>query len=478
MQLNSTIEKFYLDILNYAGVEIEDNIFVNSNKKLGEISIEGKGLALPYFEILKHPEGKLIFHILNENYTSPESAAFNFYKKRLVLELNLKLSSLIVSLITISSDPQLQRKIKSSKLLDIVTNIGETDPSQIEALLNLVKASKKVNEEAFLFDIFLKKNGEINDVPYSAIGKINFLAYSELQKSIENKDSEFRVFGHKLRKKDLLTLSTIFQVIFPGINDKIAYSEGTDNKIFRYLSALLKTSYLISSRMNEVANLLLDLNETSLNITEIVSNLDWTSNMEKLCDMGNEIRLIPNQTDVSMSSNRLKVDESKSTQQQPPVYQTPQQPVQQQPMQQQMQQPMMQQPVQPPRQLTPEEIIRSNMHNPAMSPMMMQPMMMQPMMMQAPQPMLPTWAQQEIMAKNQAQNMQQPMMQPMMQPMLQQPMQQNVYMDPNLMAQQQMMNQMHMNNQMHPHNQHQAMHNQSSLQVNPMFVGRATGPWG
>lgn len=55
MQLNPIMESFYLSILDYSGLKIEDNVIVQKNEKLGEFTIDDKHIALPYMELLKNP---------------------------------------------------------------------------------------------------------------------------------------------------------------------------------------------------------------------------------------------------------------------------------------------------------------------------------------------------------------------------------------------------------------------------------------
>lgn len=484
MQLNPIMDKFYNSILDFSGLVLSDNIIKNKSDKMGDITIDDKFLTLPYFSNLKNPEGRMIFHLLNENYTNPETTIFDFYKKRLTLELNLKLSYIIVNLISVASDVQIQQRIKSSKLINLISNIGEVDHILIENFLNLIKASKKSNSEAFIFDIFLKKNGEINDTPYAAIGKINFILANEISKSLEDKEREYKVYNYKLRKKDLLALNNIFNIIFPDFNDKGKYSEGTDNKIFRYLNILLKTSYMIADRVNEISDLLEEVKEPSLNLEECRSNLEWIGQLEELYTMSNEIRLIPNQTDISSESHRLKLDETKASIEQPienrqefiPANVSAAHPVvAQQP------QPMPQ-PMQQPKQLSPEDIIKGNV-NPGMMPMQpgmgMMPMGpgmgMMPMgpgmmpMVQQPTTFTPSWVMQETMKTNM--NMQPNVMYPgnpgnmVMQP--------NMNMMP-MMPMQGNMNMMPMQGNMTM----MPMQQTSGLELNPMFMGGRTGNFG
>ena len=486
MQLNPIMDKFYNSILNYAGMELKDNVIVNVNEKIGDITIEGKNLTLPYFDNLKKPEGKVIFHLLNENYTSPENAVFTMYKRRLELEINLKLSSLIVTLISVAADPQLQSKVKSSKLIELIGSLGEVDNSLIESFLGLVKASTKQNDTGYILSVFLKKNGEIKDVPYAAIGKINFHLYNEIVKALEDKSLEYRVYGHKMRKKDLLSLKDIFNTIFPGLEQKDTYTEGTDNKIFRYLNILLKTSYLVTSRINEIVHLVEA--ETKQGDKDATFNHEWIEYLETLYSMSAEIRLIPNQIDLSLESNKLHVDESKAKNAPTPTQQQPMQfdpnrvqqasapaPQPQQPNYQQQQPYQPPQPQQPPQPLSAEDIIRGNMVGSHM-PMPQMPVYVAPQQ-QAP---MPLWMQQEMMRSNpqqfqQMQQMpqypQQPMM-PMQSMMPQMPMQPMQYPQPQMSPQgfpqqfQQPMMPM------------QPMQQPSGLQVNPHFFSRPPqAPW-
>lgn len=407
MILDSTMEKFYLGILDYAGMEIKDDVVVDKNEAIGEISLDGKKLALPYYEILKNPEGRVIFHLLNENYTNPENSIFNLFRKRLTLELNLKLSSVIVGLILVASDPQIQHKAKSGALISLISNLGATEPVLISNFLDMIKASKKENAESFLIDIFLKKNGEVKGDAYGAIGKINFLFYKEVDKALNDGNKDYRVYGYKARRKDLVALDNILTVLFPNIDTPEEYTEGTNNKGFRYLNILLKTAYQITHRINEVVSLLEEVKEESLDLGEMRSNEDWVAPMEKLYSMIDTIRTIPNQVDLSIESNKLRLDESKASaiqqpqvQQQPVVYQPPvvdqtrllnatvQAPVQQTPVQQQA--------------LSAEDIVRGNIGYPV-TVQQQQPMVMQPYMnqMQQPQQMVPQWVMAEQIRNNQ-----------------------------------------------------------------------------
>lgn len=389
--MNKTLEKFYLEVLSYAGLKYDNNIIVNVNEKLGDFKIDDKNLTLPYMSNLKNNPGYHIFHPLNENFSSPENTHFNLYRKKLTYELNMRLCTMIISLLKVGSDALVQQRLKSEQAVSLVSALGEVDITTIEYFVSLVKASQAQNNASFIFDIYLKKNGSINDNPHLAIGKINFVMYRELCKALEDKEMGYKVFGCKLRKKDIITLLAVFDAIFPNINNPEDFTIGTDNKVFRYFSALLLTSYPVAYRLNQVASLLEEAKDPSLSLEESVSDMSWTKTIESTYPLTDEIRDIPSQICIKTEANQLKVDESKikeaaapiqapsfvaqtPVQQQPQAMTTAHQPVQ---VQQQPQQMVPQQ------QLTAEDIIRGSI-NPQLAAMqggMYQPGMQMPQQM-------------------------------------------------------------------------------------------------
>ncbi len=389
MQLNKTLEAFYMAILSYAGTTMKDNIIVNINPKLGDVMIDDKHLTLPYFENLRSPGDKLIFHPLNENYATPENAYFNLYKKKLVFELNMRLSTLIISLLKVGSEPLVQQRLKSEAALTLVSNLGEVDITTVEHFVNLVKASQAENKTSFLFDIYLRKNGSVGEQHHLAIGKINFLMYRELQKALDDKDKGYKVYGYKLRKKDIITLLAAFDTIFPNMNNPQDFMVGSDNKVFRYFSALLLSSYPVAYRINEVAELLEEAKDPSLSLEDAKSDLSWSNIIQELYPLTDVIREIPDQTCLKTESHQLVVDESKVKEQERrpsggPVYSPPATAAPAQPVQQQQTMMPVQTAMTPVQQQAPsaEDIIRGSLNRPMMQPGMM---VMQPGMVMTPQ---------------------------------------------------------------------------------------------
>ena len=434
-QLHPSLDMFYQGVLAYAGLKYEDGVIKNISDKIGDIKIDGNPITLPYESNLSNPNGRHIFHPLNESYSNPETSMFSMYKKRLTLEINLKLSSLIITLLTVVSDVKLQQKAKSSKLVELLSSIGESEMSTVENFVSMIKHAQKEHHESFLVDFHLKKKGQLKGTPYAAIGKVNFIAYNELQRSLQDKDNGYRVFGSKMRKKDIVSimsvLETLFELVEP-LSDEQAYTQGTDHKPFRYFNALLKTSYQVAHRINQVSKMLLELKEPMLSVEENFLDLSWEDTIEEVYNLTDIIRLIPNQTNpmTEAAANKMKAKEPQVSHQAPqvPVPTLSQPSVPQSappsynPQQAHPPQPQ-QQPQQQPQAPTVEDMIRGFLTQPQMLPMGVM------------QPMYPP--QQQMMPMGMQQPMMYPQQQPQMMPMGMQ--QQPQYQQPVYQPQPQMM---------------------------------------
>lgn len=492
MELNPVIERFYKDILKLSGMEINsDGVISDSSGKLGDIKLDDCFLTLPYLSKLKNPSGLKFFHLLNESYSDPETATYDLYRDKLLLDLNLRTSALVMSLIAIGSDPKIQQKINGQTLVEIVAAVGDTDMQMVEAFAKLTKASIAKNRHGYIFDFYQKKNGKIDGEDYGAICKVNFKLYKEICKALDT--SDYSVYGFKLRKKDLLCFRSAIESIFPDLETEMGV--GSDSKVFRYLSTLVQTAGRISDRLNEIGEQIEVLGNPILHAEDIVNQCDWSRDITELSGMGAVIRLIPCQDSLTTETNhRRRIDESAAEVAQP-LQQAPAPAPQSVPQQQVSFNPGMVAPApvaatytQPqgttgPQPLSPEELIRAKMRgivpNQAMNPMMQQPMYQQPMnpMMQPQQLNMPTWMRTDpTVANNVAQ-------QQMQQQLQQQLLQQQMLMSggvPMQQPQQGMMNpMMQQQYEMMMRNQMQGMQPQpqGGMQLNPQMQGRVNLPW-
>lgn len=289
--MDKKIERFYLSILDYAGLKYNHNEhkIENKNEEYGEFKVNGKYVALPYDEVLRNLSlEREIFHPLRENYLDPETNLMLIYRKRLELEINTKLCTLITNLITAASNPE---KIKNPDLVHILADIKSVNMQSLENFLKIIKKSIEEREEHYIYDTYIKRTGEIKGVLYACIGKIDFSLYKDIVKSLN--DQSYSLYNVKLRKMDLLCYSSLFESIFPNISDEDLYSVGVDNKLFRYLETLLLLNRLVSSRINEVSLMLKNVEIEDLDYEFSISDHTWYDLLNDIRDMEREIKLIP-----------------------------------------------------------------------------------------------------------------------------------------------------------------------------------------
>lgn len=317
MKLDKTIEGFYLSILDYAGLTSDKGSIIEKGSNPSDFLVDGKPMKLPYFELLKNEPDSLFFHPLNEDYSNPEDIQFTKYKQRLLLELNGKLVGLLGALINIAVEPSLQDNISSPRAISIISSLGDVDMKTLEALMSICSDSIKEHGVSYLFDIYIKKNGKVGNEAYSSIGKINFRLYKEIRKGLDDPNKEYKVSGRKLRKKDLVALTALFENIFPNINEEGEWTVGSNNKIFRFLHVLLTSSYMVSNVILELKEDLKGVNLEDLTNGNLDINLDWTDMIQDLLGMSAIIRAIPNQRDAKRESvvnkvKKLNYDESQA----------------------------------------------------------------------------------------------------------------------------------------------------------------------
>jgi hypothetical protein len=401
--MHEKIEQFYKSILEYAGLKYDPDkdIIVETNNEIGEFKVNGKYVTLPYKHNLKHPNGRMIMHPLNENFVKPESSFFLAYKKRLTVEINLKISELFNKIIEIASEPRDMTLIKNVNLIKLFSSLNEVNIKLAEDLANIIKRAIKEHEEGFIVDFILNKNSNSKFKYASAVGFVKFNLYKDIVNALENK--EYRLYKYPISKRNMENLKNIHEHIFTGNLDE-DYWEQTENKRFRYLTILLKTSYLVASTINKYIEYInTDLNSKGSKVIEPL-NTDWVNIMQDLYDLDTEIRLIPNQdeyretseepSNTSIGPSRLNINEDNlknvqvnntvNQQMQQPIY-TPQTPMVNQPQQtgnQQSKQP-----------LDPLQILKQ--------PNIQQPYLyQQPMQTYQPQAPIPYWMQRELMASN------------------------------------------------------------------------------
>lgn len=364
MLLDPKLAEMYKALAEYAGMGVTEEgalVTLTSDPKPVK-NKKDKPYFLPYDDVLNRPNGRVAFHILNENFVRPMGAAFCDYKYNLLAELNLKLAMTLDIVMNIATLPSTEQRLKSGNMLELFADIGE-----VELKVEKGKATQPLIQKLFIgavksegslcfLDVFLKRNGTVNGETFTATGEVNFILFKRIMAAIENKET--KLYGVTIRKKDLLVLERIMRVLFEDIENKDKYTSGVDNGLFSYLDALLSACYIVTNRLNHVlTGIIEDRGDDSGEISEFLSDHTWTRLLPEVLGMKTEIQLIPNQDNIAdevadSNDGKLNIDRSKATsirdvQQQAPRPQTTTPPVQQ-PVQQPVQPSYQPQAYQPP----------------------------------------------------------------------------------------------------------------------------------
>lgn len=311
--MNTKLRAGYVAILNYVGLEVQDDDMIYDPTKPEKPILTAKGLyyCLPTKENLREPHGKQPFHILNESYIKPVGEAYDKYRKYNLFTTNLRFMQTVTFFIELLSDEERQESIKGTELTEIFSKIEEeVDISLVAELRDKVFTAAIVkNGPGAFVDFYISPNDSIGEDNFCAVGKVKFPIYTEVVKGLNKEEhSDYRIYDKcKMRKKDLIVLKQVLEVLFPGVVNPSVYNYGTNNKLFRYLDALLGISYSVNARINQ----LMDWIDADLGQPEFTAplraDMEWVDLIEELRTMKAEIERIPNQDDVSETSiPRLK----------------------------------------------------------------------------------------------------------------------------------------------------------------------------
>lgn len=284
----------YNSILSAAGYVVDAEGYVSVNNKLftGDENqpalIDGKRLVLPTEDHLRNPsDAKIIFHPLKEQSIHGESKVFTNLRESLSTRLSFTYAIIINSLITLGKDSAKHKHLTPDQadFLSAVRDI--TNDTDIVFTELFKRASKEIGGNCFL-NIFMKKNGIVDDINYVRVGVVMFPFYEEL---IKEQD---KYFGYTIKsKKDRQTIIRLLEYVMPGIAKAGSYNVGNNSKVAPYMGALLGCSKSIVDMLNYQLNLYNTFIDASYKDMLIDDN--WVDCMDNEATLINEIRMIPMQ---------------------------------------------------------------------------------------------------------------------------------------------------------------------------------------
>lgn len=287
------LNNLYKSILSFASMKANadgkvmlDYIFdEESEKEDFPVKIEGRELVLPTEAQLKayHPEKVVVFHPLQEFVNRGESEVVKLLRYQLNVRLNYTILVVASGLLKLVTSPALHRQLtpEQRELLLAVKASDVTLPARFTEFC--VKHYTKATS-SFFCNIYLKKAGTFQGQKHARVGVVHFPYYD----LFEQEDIKFK-------KGDAEVFKSILTFMFPDSDtpNSEAYNNFSDHRDAPWLDCLLKTSYNIAQRLNELVKLYNTLLDPGYK-TYLFED-SWVEPMENLEPYRAEIRMIPSQ---------------------------------------------------------------------------------------------------------------------------------------------------------------------------------------
>lgn len=264
--------------------------------------IDGKHLALPARELMATPNDDLVFfHPLRENTYLGESRVMMKYRVAVNSRLMLNTMGLMRSIIDVAAQKRTPDKVSPS-ILEFLEKLKEIDKDTPDMFDRLERALLK-HEDVPAILIFLRKNAKLGNESYRRGALVSFPLYEQLvkgraeyeqrtAKKTKSATPGIEILGAKFRRQDIDVFIRLFELIFPDIATKEAYSRGDQSKDAPSLDALLRAAADLSACINDVAEMFVPLSD---GFSNFITKLEWTENLGKFHQFDAELRMTPAQ---------------------------------------------------------------------------------------------------------------------------------------------------------------------------------------
>lgn len=201
------------------------------------ISADGvkQKLTMPAKEVLDKglDDNMVAFHPLSESLVRGESEVLACMRHYMKDKTNVVLCTLMGTLATIASDPELQ----NNDTVDLTKAVPGTDATFAK---NVMKLAGKVAKGQRLTNIFLKQGGLVDGKKFHRAAIVDFNVTPDKKRTL---------YGVALRVHDVKSLDNLVEFILPGYKDQ-AYCVGSDSDIAPFFDALLKAWLGIAEMLN------------------------------------------------------------------------------------------------------------------------------------------------------------------------------------------------------------------------------------
>lgn len=310
MAKESKLIQFYRDVLDMAGLAVDNEDMVKTNLSeepmpaIIKVNGDSKRLILPTDKRLKSTDWNscIAFHPLNENpfLKQGESKVGEFIRRAIIYRVNIVAHCLMDNILELSIAPALHKKLNPAQL-QLMTLTKDADQKTYDNYVKITEKLGVTNTRDNFASLYSKKQGVIDGVKYARVGVWSFPLYQALVKSTGD------VFGIKVRKKDLETYKALMEFIIPNIANEAEYMVGSNNQMSPYTDSLLRSTAKVVLQLNRVTDLLFKgktfapADQAEGLHQYLTFNTNWIDITNDISQLEKEVRMIPiqdNQVDT------------------------------------------------------------------------------------------------------------------------------------------------------------------------------------
>lgn len=251
------LNRFYKDVLDFAGLKVNQKGLVLNENNEPVIVGEGNMLVIPTRDqLVSLTEDKEVFHPLSEDTLVKMSKPLVEYQKYLNIELNVLFAALVNELIGIACSPSRNREMASNpdrlKILRSIEGKGSDSMTleKNEKLLTFIVKQLSKNPTGAFLHFTVRRGGEYKGQRQARVGYTSFDLYYQLKEDLKRlrKDSEFPA----LSGEQIGMITAIYETVFPGIEDREAYNYGYPSGPYPFFTTLLNTAGKLAEALNKV----------------------------------------------------------------------------------------------------------------------------------------------------------------------------------------------------------------------------------
>ena len=317
-----SLVKFYENTLESLGLETSEDgfIFIKTERDRIQLTTEGKPLVLPTKDhiktlLVKGDSGdievtKFPYNPLNENVIKGDTLSLK--KTKIIVEQRLSMMLSVAGdlLLTLASDPKLQKKT-SHELNKFLSSLSEAQAPNIKKLVDDTSIAnwnsiftKMFKTDKFMASIYLKKSGVYKGTKYNRLATLKSPLLTELEKA----DRETPVYGVKLRPKEITINMLMLKFMIGDLDENNVMSIGSNNTESPAFIALMSIYIKLATRLNKLIKSLkhIDVEEADKVMVDLKIKL---SDLDSVNLYRNEASHIPNELDLNRKKEKKHIPE-------------------------------------------------------------------------------------------------------------------------------------------------------------------------